>query len=152
MQLVWPQRRSENKIEARRQYLEELITQSRGTRYFKSMAFLSDCIHDLRFSLRQHAKNPVFALVAVLSLGVAIGANTAIFSLLNAVTLRQLAVPQASRLADITAQDRQNRGTALSYAQVSALQRSQSVFSSVSGWLLPVLYWWSPPTSTPPTR
>ena len=103
------------------------------------MAFLDDCIHDLRFSMRQHAKNPVFALVAVLSLGVAIGANTAIFSLLNAVTLRQLAVPQASRLAGITAQDRQNRGAALSYAQVSALQRSQSVFSSVSGWLLPVL-------------
>jgi predicted permease len=133
------QRRSENKIEARRQYLKELLTQSPGTRYFKAMAFLSDCIHDLRFSLRQHAKNPVFALVAVLSLAVAIGANTAIFSLLNAVTLRQLAVPQASRLADITAQDRQNRGAALSYAQVRALQRSQSVFSSVSGWLLPVL-------------
>jgi predicted permease len=103
------------------------------------MAFLDDCIHDLRFSMRQHAKNPVFALVAVLSLGVAIGANTAIFSLLNAVTLRQLAVPHASRLAGITAQDRQNRGVALSYAQVSALQRSQSVFASVSGWLLPVL-------------
>jgi len=103
------------------------------------MAFLDDCFHDLRFSMRQHVKNPVFALVAVLSLGVAIGANTAIFSLLNAVALRQLAVPQASRLTGITAQDRQNRGVALSYAQVSALQQSQSVFASVSGWLLPVL-------------
>jgi predicted permease len=103
------------------------------------MAFLDDCVHDVRFSMRQHAKNPVFAMVAVLSLGVAIGANTAIFSLLNAITLRQLAVPQASRLADIAAQDRQNRGVALSYAQVNALRRNQSVFSSVSGWLLPVL-------------
>src|SRR6202140_603840 len=54
--------------------------------------------NDLRFALRVLAKNPVFTAVAVITLALGIGANTAIFSAMNAVLLRSLPVKDANRL------------------------------------------------------
>src|ERR1700730_9282982 len=54
--------------------------------------------NDLRFALRVLAKNPVFTAVAVITLALGIGANTAIFSAMNAVLLRSLPVKNADRL------------------------------------------------------
>ncbi len=102
------------------------------------MAFIDDFARDLRFALRQLAKNPLFAIIIILSLGVAIGANTAIFTLLDAITLRQLAVPQPSRLVEINETTSQNNPRAVTYAQLNQLRARQSVFSSISGWLLPM--------------
>ena len=53
---------------------------------------------DLRYSVRMLAKSPVFTMVAVGSLSLGIGANTAIFSLMNAVMLRSLPVEEPGKL------------------------------------------------------
>ena len=71
-------------------------------------------LHDLRFSFRQLRKSPGFALTAVLTLALGIGVNTAVFSIMDAVVFRPLAVPDLSRV--VTVAEQQNHGD---YQQVA---------------------------------
>src|SRR4029077_12895865 len=65
---------------------------------------LEDFFMDVRYGVRVLRKSPGFALVAIASLALAIGANTAIFSLLNGLALRDLPVPHAEQLVRFGAQ------------------------------------------------
>lgn len=70
------------------------------------LPWLESLVADVRYALRSLRASPGFAVVAILSLGLAIGANTAIFSLIDAVMLRSLPVNRPEELVRVTTPDR----------------------------------------------
>jgi hypothetical protein len=86
-------------------------------------------LNDLKFALRQLRKSPGFTLTAVLTLALGIGANTAIFSLVESIMLRPLPFPQQDRLALISSPDE----SSFPKGWIRALGEHSESFSAVSG-------------------
>jgi predicted permease len=96
---------------------------------------MSNLWGDLRYAFRSLRKAPVFTAVAVLSLALGIGANTAIFSLLDQILLRLLPVKDAKQLALLTMRGRHYGsnwgGNAISYPMYRDFQDRNQVFSGM---------------------
>jgi predicted permease len=104
---------------------------------------IDSLMRDIRYALRMLKRAPGFATVAVLSLALGIGANTAIFQLLDALRLRRLPVPQAEQLALIRIVNRapgaasgnfSGRYPDFTYRQWERSREQQRGFSSVFAW------------------
>jgi macrolide transport system ATP-binding/permease protein len=89
-----------------------------------------EMFQDLRYGSRMLLKNPGFTLIAVLTLGLGIGANTAIFSLTNALLLQTLPVPQPEQLVTVSRGD--GMGEPLSYPDFVSLRARNEALSGLA--------------------
>jgi putative ABC transport system permease protein len=108
---------------------KEECREARGVTFFESLA------QDLHYGLRMLRKNPGFTAVAVLTLALGIGANTAIFSVVYAVLLKPLPYANSEQLFNVfQVQPQQGiAGTGWSYANYVELREQNSIFSEMAG-------------------
>jgi len=88
-------------------------------------------LKDIRYGLRSLVKHPTFTAVCVLTLALGIGANTAIFTVVNAVVLRPLPFQEPERLAMIWTTKDTNQEQPLSFADYNDLKNQTKTFSAV---------------------
>jgi predicted permease len=103
--------------------------------------FFSSVMADLRYGLRQLRLSPGFAMAALLSLALGIGANTAIFALLDAVRMRTLPVENPNELASVKITYRPQGRTGrfvgqpdLTRGMYEATRRQQQAFTQLAAW------------------
>jgi len=104
-------------------HLEEQVRDVRGR-------WLADLGNDLRYAVRTLRRSPLFAAVAILSLALGIGANAAIFSVINAIMLRSLPVAEPDRLVLISRLSETGRPL---YVPVRLFELLRDNLKSVSG-------------------
>ncbi|HUP92721.1 MAG TPA: FtsX-like permease family protein, partial [Solimonas sp.] len=93
-------------------------------RDMRTLRPLEHLLQDVRFGTRLLARSPMFTLVAVLSLALGIGANSAIFSVINAVVLRTLPVDAPTQLAVVQTTYRDESSDRFSYPIVQGLEQA----------------------------
>src|SRR5439155_10326564 len=103
--------------------------------------WLESFSQDLRYGIRQLRQSPAFALVAVLSLALGIGANTAIFQLIDAIRLKMLPVHNPEELVSIDFPKGafrsgwfSTRSARLTYGQWEQIRAQQQAFIGVLAW------------------
>jgi predicted permease len=131
-------RRGMNLDEARRAARLRLggLTQLKETnRELRGLAMLEAFFQDTRYAVRMLRKNPGFTAVAVLTLALGIGANTAIFSIVYAMLLKPLPYSQPEQLLTLFEAQPQAgvKATGWSYANFAEVREQNRIFSDMAG-------------------
>lgn len=99
----------------------------------KGLPLFETTLQDLRYGLRALGANRTFTAMAVLSLALGIGANTAIFSLLYALLLRPLPVPNPGEIVEVNITVAGKPSDSFSYPVIQALAARKDVFAALGG-------------------
>src|ERR1041384_2070220 len=105
--------------------VKEMCRDERGTRW------LEELLQDLRIGVRMLRKNPGFTLVVAATLALGIGANTAIFGLVNALLLRPLPIAEAPNELVLLVRG-EGQGSTLSYPDFRVLRERNKVLSDLA--------------------
>jgi putative ABC transport system permease protein len=123
--------------EARRQALIKLgglMQTKEDWRGQRGLPVLEDLWHDLRYGARGLLRHRTFTLIAVLTLALGIGANTAIFSVINAVLLRPLPFPDPDRVLILYETFKPHGVTAISVPNLRDWQQQNTVFDGIAAY------------------
>jgi predicted permease len=93
---------------------------------------MTTLLEDIRFALRLLLKSPAFTLIAILTLALGIGANTALFSVVNGVLLNPLPYPGSSQLVAVYEKNAGMEKAPISYLNFLDWQRQTKAFSSIA--------------------
>jgi predicted permease len=127
--------------EARRAALRDMdgLTQRKEEcRDMRRVAWFDNTVQDIRYGMRSLRNAPAFTVVAVLTLAAGIGANTAIFTVIDKVLLRPLDFPEPDRIMQITlfspgwAQGKTS--VTLSLAEFNVIREQRKVFDEIAAW------------------
>jgi len=127
-------RRGMEPAEARRQALRAFggVEQTKEAyRDTRGLPGIETLVQDLRYALRMLRRSPGFAAAAILSIAVGIGANTAIFSMINAVLLRTLPVQRPGELVQLSTASPRGDDSNFSYPQFTQLRDASRALSSL---------------------
>jgi predicted permease len=125
---------------AARRRFGNLTTTKEEARQMAGLGFFDTARQDIRFALRSFLRTPGFTAVAVLTLAVGIGANTAIFSAVNAMLLRPLPFKEPDRLMQVNltvparGDNPPNDKAPWSYPKFVVFRNAQTVFEDVTLW------------------
>ena len=136
MAIEWYRREGLTLEQARRKALLDFggVDQTRERyRDQRGLPMLESTLQDLRYGLRLLAGNRSFTAMAVLSLALGIGANTAIFSLLYALLLRPLPIPNPGELAQVKIRVAGKESDSFSYPVITALAERKDAFAALGG-------------------
>src|SRR5713101_7965725 len=123
------------RFRAQRLFGNQLLLKER-TRDMDTIRSFETLLQDLRYGLRMLRKAPGFTTVAVLSLALGIGANTAIFSVINGVILRPLPYPDPARLVSLEEQTQPLGGRwSMSYLNFLDCERDSHSFQGMAAYL-----------------
>ena len=95
---------------------------------------MESLIQDLKYAVRMLVKSPGFTAIAILTLALGIGANTALFSVVNGVLLRPLPYAQPDRLVVLSEKTANFESSSISYPNFLDWQRSNSAFASIAAY------------------
>jgi predicted permease len=143
LKYLWPARRRREERDMREEL--ESLTAIAGAKELGNLTlamedvrttwgwtWLESIFADIRYSLRAMRRQPAFVTVAVLSLALAIGANSAIFSFADAVLLRPLAVKDPAALFDVTSTTPDNPFEGMSFPDYRDLLEKNRSFSGLA--------------------
>ena len=95
---------------------------------------MSDLWNDVKHALHLFIKSPGFTIAAISALALGIGANTAIFTVVNAVLLKPLGYPDADRMVQILLTSPGGSGPGASIPKFQEWQRQTSIFKDVAAY------------------
>jgi putative ABC transport system permease protein len=123
------------RLRARRHFGNPTLTAERARQAW-SFAAVENTLHDLRFAWRGLFRSPGFSLVVLLTLALGIGANTAVFSVVDAVLLKPLPYPSGERLVRLAESSQKLEGFSVSWLNYQNWRRDNHSFDEMAAYEL----------------